>query len=62
MLLKDSQYKTGDWVRFLAQGKLVIGQVQYIREHDSLSYKIELVTDQGTVLHDSVLEARSAEK
>ncbi len=62
MKVAESLYKPGDWVRFMSGGKLVIGQVEYVRQGEALYYKVELVTTHGVMQHDSVLEGRSADK
>lgn len=52
------KYKRGDWVRFMASGVLLIGQVEYVSERDCIG-KITLYTTAGCVPQDSVLECRA---
>lgn len=52
--------KIGDWVRFLLDGKFVIGKVEYLgREHTTMGAQYH--TDAGSVYEEYVLEVRSAE-
>jgi hypothetical protein len=46
----------GAWVRFRRDGKLVIGQVEYVRLHERLGLLLE--TCAGTVEPESVMEKR----
>ena len=49
--------KMGDWVRFYANGVLVIGCVEYVRV-DTVLGDHELYTTAGAVDSESVLELR----
>ena len=50
-----NEIEVGDWVRFYQNGKLVIGQVEYIREGKFTGEK-EYHTDIGRTTH--ILEYR----
>lgn len=50
------EIKIGDWVRFMQDGRLVIGKVEYIK---SKLLKPEYFTDAGVVDFDRILEVRS---
>lgn len=52
--------RKGDWVRFQREGRLVIGEVTYVRE-DHIGRK-SLVTDVGEVSVESVLETRTVKR
>lgn len=54
--------RRGDWVRFQHDGRLVIGQVEYVRPRQSWEDSDTLVTDAGEIDGQSVLEVRSAKK
>lgn len=55
----DSRITIGDWVRFYEAGRIVIGEVRYIRTRTG-GY-VDLLTDVGSVSADMVLEMRRAE-
>lgn len=48
--------KVGDWIRFYADGQLVIGVVQYIQE--DVLHKLCALTDIGSVGFDRIIESR----
>lgn len=48
--------ETGDWVRFYNNGRLVIGQVEYIVKSKLMGFDVK--TDIGSVHSDYVLEVR----
>lgn len=50
--------EVGDWVRWMWNGQLIVGEVRYVRLARSYPWGFELVTDRGTVLETSVLESR----
>lgn len=52
-----NQIEKGDWVRFQRGYSTVIGEVQYRRKRIAVSD--ELVTDQGSVSIDQILEIRT---
>lgn len=47
----------GDWVRFMKEGTLVIGKVEYLKQHIT---HIAVYTDVGVVSSDCILEKRTA--
>jgi hypothetical protein len=54
-----SLYHKGDWVSFMQGGKIVIGQIEYCREHETLTAKYdEFYTTVGVVSRESILEVR----
>lgn len=53
---ESSRIDLHDWVRFVRDGRLVIGEVMYCRPGG------ELVTDAGTVQFGDVLEVRHASR
>lgn len=61
MVVVDESKTTsiGDWVRFMRDGRLCIGEVRYIGERDVIGH-IQLITDNGAVDSRSVLETRRA--
>ena len=49
----------GDWVRFYRDGELVIGVVQYIIPHSGFySLYDQIMTDNGSISEDAILETR----
>ena len=52
------RYAVGQWVRWMRNGALVIGVVQYVRDQSKYPYEPEYVTDVGSVAESSILEAR----
>lgn len=48
----------GDWVRFQQGGILVIGKVEYVLPRKVWERSNTLVTDDGSVHEDDVLEVR----
>jgi hypothetical protein len=50
--------KKGDWVRFMQDGKLIIGVVQYLIPASTDVYYDEVVTDAGIVQERHILEVR----
>lgn len=55
---QSEKFPRGTWVRFMSQGRLVIGCVECAIERTAVCD--ELVTDAGCVSKDMVLEARHA--
>jgi len=50
--------QVGDWVSYYRGGRLVISEVRYRRQRDSYSGEWELLTQDGALDEDSVLEVR----
>jgi hypothetical protein len=50
--------QVGDWVRFMRDGRLVIGIVQYVKPRSTSQWKDVVVTEVGPVDIDQVLEIR----
>ena len=48
----------GDWVRFYAGGKLMLGIVAYVRKPETYPYEWEALTDVGSVRCGHILELR----
>ena len=55
------EYPRGSWVRFMSNGKLAIGQVEYINDTNEY-YRYHIITDVGAVVLKSVLEIRKPPK
>lgn len=55
--MNKPKYKKGDWIRFMRNGELIIGVVEYTRYHDIYYYSY--ITNIGEVSEDSIIEARS---
>jgi hypothetical protein len=54
---ETTKIKAGDWISFMRDSRLLIGEVRYIRE--SLSRHRDLYTAVGMIAEDCVLEVRS---
>lgn len=50
--------KEGDWVRFYQSGRLVIGEVRYVKEREPWAKPVTVCTDLGCVSADYVIEVR----
>lgn len=58
--MSGSKYaEVGDWIRFMRDSRLVIGEVRYV-ERDRWGGDATVVTDCGSVSSDEVLEIRRA--
>ena len=53
------KYTIGTWVRFYLSGKMVIGIIQYIKEHEPWEAETIYHTDLGTIEESRILEART---
>lgn len=50
----------GDWVRFYRDGHMVFGVVAYVRKNERWPYEGMVLTDQGQVAVEHILEVRHA--
>ena len=55
---RDGTVKVGDWVAFQSCGRIVHGRVDYIQRNHLMSAEFEVITSEGAVPADSVLEVR----
>jgi hypothetical protein len=58
MTEKTRMVEPGDWVRFYQNGRLVIGEVRYVKDPKLPGWDREICTDQGCVDEGCVLETR----
>lgn len=48
----------GDWICFMENGMLVIGEIRYVKEPDVIGNVVYVTINNGEVSHNSVLEVR----
>lgn len=60
--MERKQIKIGDWVRFYCAGKLVIGVVEYIESQGDVLNRTWLLTSEGRIDRDAVVEHRSRDE
>lgn len=58
---RDGAIKVGDWVAFLNSGRIVYARVDYIRRDHVLTSGFEVITTEGAVNADRILEIRRAD-
>lgn len=58
--MNHDDIKPGDWVRFYRDGCMVIGVVAYVRKNERFPYEMLVLTDQGQVAVEHILEVRHA--
>lgn len=53
--------KAGDWVRFMKDGRLVVGVVAYVESNRPASlYRWRIIMDIGEIVEESIVEVRRA--
>ena len=57
-MTKETKIEVGDWVRFMRNNQLVIGEVRYFPPKASWQTSIPIVTDVGVINEDGVMEVR----